>query len=415
MVRVRFPVEEGGDVRVVVIGGGLAGLTAADELRRAGSDVEVFEASERVGGRVWSVPFADLGIVERGAEFVLPGADELVGVASRFGLELRRKGMRYGSREPRGGEPTTVAELVDAIQSLDGRLPANATVAAALRDHGVRPAVAEALRSRVEISCTYTAEDLCADELVGVASHFGDFDTHTVHGGNMRIAECLATALDRAVHLRAPVTRVAQTDGGVRVSAPGGEVEADAAVIAVPARVMDEIAFDPPLGPSKQTATLRYGHAAKLFVRLEEAVPPSATQSVPGRFWCYTQLDRDGAPLPILGALAGSEQALAALEVDSGPERWLDAIEQLRPELRLDRSTTMLCSWHDQPWIRALQVARSLARPIDDEALASPVGRLSFAGEHTAGPVWHGTMEGAIRSGRRAAGEVLAAARLAPT
>jgi monoamine oxidase len=401
-------------VRVVVIGGGLAGLTAADELRRAGADVEVFEASERVGGRVWSVPFADLGTVERGAEFVLPGSEEIVGLADRFGLELRAKGMHYGSREPRGGEPTSVAELVGALESLDGRLPAGASVAAALRDRGVRPAEAEALRSRVEISCTYTAEDLGASELAAAASLFGEFETHTVHGGNMRLAECLAAALERPVYLGAPVTRIVHTDAGVRVDAPGGEVSADAAVVAVPARVMEDIAFEPGLPPTKDTASLRYGHAAKLFVRLDEAAPPSATQSVPGRFWCYTQLDRGGRPLPILGALAGTEEALAALEVDSGPERWLDAIEQLRPELRLDRSTTMLCTWHDQPWIRALQVARSLARPMDDEALASPVGRLHFAGEHTAGPVWHGSMEGAIRSGRRAAREVLAGAGLAP-
>jgi monoamine oxidase len=401
-------------VRVVVIGGGLAGLSAADELQQAGAEVEVWEASERVGGRVWSVPFADLGTVERGAEFILPGAEALVGLAVRFGLELRPKGMRYGSREPRGGEPTSVAELIDAVESLRGGLSPSVSVAEALRVHAVRPAVAEALRSRIEISCTYTAEDLGASELTAATSHFGDFETHTVHGGNMRLAECLAAALERPVHLGAPVMRVVRTDAGVRIGTPGGEVTADAAVVAVPARVMEDIAFEPPLPPAKRTSRLRYGHAAKLFVRLDEAVPPSATQSVPGRFWCYTQLDRDGQPLPILGALAGTEEALAALKVDSGPELWLDAIEQLRPDLRLDRSTAMVCTWHDQPWIRALQVARSLVRPMDEEALARPVGRLGFAGEHTAGPMWHGTMEGAIRSGRRAAREVLAAARLAP-
>ena len=101
-----------------MIGAGLAGLAAADELYRAGVDVEVFEASERVGGRVWSVPFADLGMVERGAEFVLPGADALVGLADRFGLRVRPKGMLYAAREPRGGEPTSVAELAAAVEGL---------------------------------------------------------------------------------------------------------------------------------------------------------------------------------------------------------------------------------------------------------------------------------------------------------
>src|SRR5512136_1784331 len=59
-------------VRVVIIGAGLAGLAAAGELHRAGADVRVLEARNRVGGRVWSMPFGE-GVIERGAEFILPG------------------------------------------------------------------------------------------------------------------------------------------------------------------------------------------------------------------------------------------------------------------------------------------------------------------------------------------------------
>jgi monoamine oxidase len=187
-------------------------------------------------------------------------------------------------------------------------------------------------------------------------------------------------------------------------------VSADAAVVAVPQRVLQDIVFEPSLPSTKDPRALKYAHGAKLFVRLEEPVPPSATHSVPGRFWCWTELELDGEPRPALSALAGPEEALAALEIDSGPGRWLDAIEELRPDLRLDRSSAMISTWHDQPWIRAVQVVRSVTHLMDDEALAAPVGRLSFAGEHTAGPVWHGSMEGAVRSGRRAAGEALAAA-----
>jgi monoamine oxidase len=90
-------------MKVIVVGAGFAGLAAADELSRGGADVQVFEARDRVGGRVWSVPFAG-AVVERGAEFVLPGYTEMTSAVARAGLRLVRKGTLYGYREPRGGE-----------------------------------------------------------------------------------------------------------------------------------------------------------------------------------------------------------------------------------------------------------------------------------------------------------------------
>ena len=60
-------------MRVIVVGAGFAGLAAADALATAGVDVLVFEARDRVGGRVWSQELPTGGVVEMGAEFILPG------------------------------------------------------------------------------------------------------------------------------------------------------------------------------------------------------------------------------------------------------------------------------------------------------------------------------------------------------
>jgi monoamine oxidase len=57
-------------------------------------------------------------------------------------------------------------------------------------------------------------------------------------------------------------------------------------------------------------------------------------------------------------------------------------------------------------WPGGAYSARSLSSPLDDESLAAPVGPIAFAGEHTAGN-WHGLMEGALRSGLRAAAQCL--------
>jgi monoamine oxidase len=109
-----------------------------------------------------------------------------------------------------------------------------------------------------------------------------------------------------------------------------------------------------------------------------------------------------------VGAFAGSREALDQLDVDNGPERWLGLLAELRPDLELDTTRVLLVTWHNQPRFRSMVVARSVSAPVDDDELARPIGRLAFAGEHTAGLEWHGTMEGAVRSGQRAARDVLA-------
>ena len=116
-------------MRAAVVGAGLAGLVAADELQRAGAEVVVLEARDRVGGRVWSRRLDNGAVVEMGAEFILAGNTELRALAERFGLGLWDKGMRYGQREPRGGAPVTPAELAEATMALGRRFGAECVVA----------------------------------------------------------------------------------------------------------------------------------------------------------------------------------------------------------------------------------------------------------------------------------------------
>jgi monoamine oxidase len=389
-------------VKVLVVGAGFAGLAAADELARSGADIEVFEARDRVGGRVWSVPFAG-ATVERGAEFILPHDRTVLATAERLGLPLVRKGTLYGNREPVGSRPVSRTEVIAAVKRL-GSSSHEGTLADVLRAGGLEPSVAEAIQARFEVSCAYPADDLDAAVLSEGAGAFGDFDTWTVAGGNDRIARSLAIGLGDAVRLSAPVRSVAWRDGEVRVAAGDHEAVADAAVIAVPASVLGAIRFEPELGAER--SAVRYGQAAKLFVGLRAPAPPSQVLSVDGRFWCYTQLGRNGEPLPVVGAFAGSPGALEALDLDSGPGRWLEALAALRPDLDLDLDCVLLSTWADDPWVRGAYSAASAAVPLDRERLAGPVGPLAFAGEHTAGG-WHGLMEGALRSGIRAAQHVL--------
>jgi monoamine oxidase len=397
-------------VRAAVAGAGLAGLSAADELRRAGAEVVVLEARDRVGGRVWSRELENGAVVEMGAEFILPGNTAVRDLAERFGLGLWDKGMRYGRREPRGGPPVRPDELAEAVEAIDravDRGPPELTARRLLDGLDIAPGAREAILARVEISSADSADRIVARDLAGIA-HIDDEPAPSIAGGNQRLALALAESLHPAVRLRSPVDRIAWSDGGVRLRAAGAELDADACVVAVPASVMNRIAFEPPLPDplAEATAAVAYGHAAKLFVPLLAAAPPSAVMSVPERYWTWTATGDGPGTQPVLSAFAGSRTALEGLEVTAGPGRWLDSIVRLRDDLDLDLEGAVLSSWSDDEWVAAAY-STSPPAPVT-AALERGAGPLAFAGEHTAGP-FAALMEGAVRSGRRAAATLLAA------
>jgi monoamine oxidase len=394
--------------RVVVVGAGFAGLAAAEALADRGAEVTVFEARDRVGGRVHSRQLDNGAVVELGAEFVLPGYEVLRETATRLDLELFEKGTLYGDREPRDGPPVTRAELVAAASAL--RDPGGGSIADALERLVPSAGAREAVAARLAVSSGYELDDQEASALAEGAAGFGDFPSHGVAGGNDRIALALAERLGGSVRTSTAVTGVTWSADGVLVRVGGDEIAADACVIATPAPHALELEWDPPLPRWKQEAlgAVRYGQAAKLFLPLAGAAPPSQTLSVPLRFWTWTQHDVSAA-----SSFAGSPSALELLDVDRGPGRWADAVKRLRPDLEYADAPPLLSTWHDDPWARGAYSARTLSSPLDDAALARSIGAVAFAGEHTAGR-WHALMEGALRSGLRAASEVeeLLAARV---
>lgn len=393
----------------VVIGAGLAGLVAAHRLSRAGSEVSVLEARDRVGGRTWSRRLDNGAVIEMGAEFILDGNTAVPELADELGLELWDKGMRYGNREPRGGIGTTAEQLAAGVREVDLALSALAGSAISVRELldrlEIEPGTREAVLARAEISSASSADEIPASDLAGLA-HIDTNPAPSVAGGNQTLALALAARLGDAVRLADPVARVTWWRSGVEVeTATGAQVAADAAIVAVPASVIDRVEFEPELPEAKRDAfaRVRYGHAAKLFVPLGEAAPVGAVMNVPDRYWCWTATGAGDQPMPVVSCFAGSPAALERLEVAAGPERWIESLAALRPDLALEPDGAVLCDWDADPWIAA---AYSIwPDPEVVGAIAEPVGPLAFAGEHLGG-AFNGLMEGAIRTGRAAA-EVL--------
>jgi len=196
----------------------------------------------------------------------------------------------------------------------------------------------------------------------------------------------------------------------VRVHTDDGEATADAVIVAVPMAVLRDMAFSPSLPKYLTAAWRRAGlaHNAKLHLPLTTPAAPSAVQSVPDRFWTWTATDESGHVQPVLHAFGGTEEGLAELDVAQGPDTWARRTAALRPELSVDLGRAMLTTWNDDQWAGESYSALTIEHAAGDDGLiAAPVGRVHFAGEHTAG-TWAGLMEGALRSGVRAADEVLA-------
>ncbi len=399
-------------MRVAVVGAGLAGLAAADALASAGHEPIVLEARDRVGGRVHSRELDNGAVVEMGAEFILPGCTAVLEATERFGLGLWDKGMRYGRRDPRGveiapgGMESAVAAIAAALGS--GESMEGVSVADLLGRLEIDDGAREAILARAEVSAAASADLVPAGELALLA-RVSDLPAPGIAGGNQRLAEAFADAVGHeAIRLGDPVRAISERPDHpcVVVATDGGEVEADRCIVAVPASVIDLIEFEPGLPPDVADAlgSISYGHAAKLFIPFGSdpaGVPASATLAVRDRYWAWTATGNGPGVQPVVNAFAGSSAALAGLGVEAGPAAWAEKLVALRGDLDLAGEDALLSTWDDDPWVGA---AYSVATPAHaQEVLTAAHGRLTFAGEHLGGEMG-ALMEGAIRSGRRAAG-----------
>jgi monoamine oxidase len=278
-------------------------------------------------------------------------------------------------REPRG-VPCTAEELQAAGRAVAraARESTASSVAEVVAGADLSPAAAEAVLARVEISAALGAERLGAEVLEHAAA-FEPLPSHRIAGGNQRLAEAMAERLGERVRLGVEVRNLDELEGHV--------------ILAVPLPALTR--FELPDWKRAAIDRAEMGHAAKLHVPLARPAATSAVMTVPGRYWCWTVAGQDG----VLNAFSGSPGALDRLAVSQCPDTWLESVTDLRPDLELVDGA-VLTTWPDGAYCAA---------GLDEDALAAPAGRLHFAGEHTAGP-WAGLMEGALRSGIRAAREI---------
>jgi monoamine oxidase len=391
-------------------------LAAASDLAGRGVDVAVLEARGRVGGRVLSVRLPNGEIAELGAEWIMPEDTAVLDLAARFGLEAVDARIDYRRREPWGPDTATPGEQQAFLLAADEALArlsdeGSAVLSVGLFLDGVEGASAErrAVRMRLQGTSATDLDHVTLRVLKGDGSFAGGTGPYRRIGvGNQALAEAIAGNL-ADVRTGTPVDEITHDRDGVTVRATGVEVPAAAAIVAVPAPIAARLRFDPAL-PAKVGAALRelpMGVASKLAIGVQGAPERRAVQNTELPLWCWVGDGAGGTPRKVLASFAGSELAEEGLRTASGDaSTWLERLREMNPDLILD-GVPMMKAWVTDPRAMGAYSAWD-ARSWDRQAeFHRRVGRVCFAGEHTAGPRHHGTMNGAILSGRRAARQAL--------
>ncbi len=427
--------------RVLVCGGGLAGLTAARSLIDRGADVHLIEARNRLGGRVWTVrdPGFDNIPIEAGGEFIDGEHHEIRKLVADSGLTLQvilREGFGlaldvHGRVQLFKGQRPIWTEFKRALSHEAALLRAaecdwHSTAASAIARHsldallGARRASDEVRAMAQGLSGFYLADADQMSALPGVELSMqptdpGHVTLSRIKGGNDRLIQKLAARKGLKVSLQLEAKRIEHGARGVtlRVADRGGKMAAltaDYLVMTAPAPVVRDLEFTPALPATLRMAlkALTTGPATKAHLLFDRAWwrqkdHPQAwgTNLDTGAVW-----EAAGARPGILTLLAGGRASKAfrdLLEL-GGPQRlvrrlsWLGETEDVRDF----RSTT----WELDRFARAgYMVFGTGFKPEWRSELWRAVGRIAFAGDHTSRN-WHGYMNGAVESGARAARDI---------
>jgi monoamine oxidase len=427
--------------RVVVIGAGFSGLAAAYELTRAGYDVTVVEARNRVGGRILS--FSDLvpgKNVEGGGEFLGLNHPTWMAYAKQFKLELLEvteedaeapivlDGKRLSSDESDAlweeleetssllnADAAKVTDAFEPWRTPDAEALDRRTLASWIDAVDASPLCKAGLRAMMTADNGMVTEwqsylgNLAMIKGGGLESYWSDSETHRCAGGNQQLALRLASAVgNNRVLLRSAVRRVAVTERGATVTlASGRAIETDHVVLTAPPSVWNRIAFDPVL---PTTLMPQMGSNVKCLIALKnrfwrraELAPDSFTDGPIHLSWDGTDGQPGGAAA--LVTFSGGPAAEQTREWAPGAriENHVAALERIYKGIRPAFIRARYMDWPGDTWSKA---SYSFPAPgqvtTQGPTLRQGLSRLQFAGEYTS-YAFMGYMEGALESGAAAA------------
>lgn len=439
--------------RVLVLGAGMSGLTAALALHRRGHDVEVLEYQDRVGGRLISVPLKGGQFTEGGGGHFRTNMPLVCGYIQKFKLPLLSLNdgcPRYhvGGKTGDGALTTPwpwavsddernvdlssllarylVRAGINLNTVLDKAWPDPATLdkfdKLTLKDLLKSVGASDAFIKLVDAhSAEATVDTAVLALLPDFAYHYADRNLFRIAGGNDRLPRAMAEILGKRIHLSTPVVSIKQTAAQVIITSKDGkEWVADEVVSTIPFPVLREIEIEPKLLPRKQELVNKLGWSPVVKVYVQTKTAPWLQKGVRG--WPMAASDR---PWERVVDITGNEPGghgnvffyltgknAAAYLRRSKETRANEILAQFRadlPDLLDDVITIGEFSWPDQPWVKAAFADLPVGGGWMIKEWQIPEGRLHFAGDFTT--LKSGWVEGAIESGLRAAQQIDSGAR----
>jgi monoamine oxidase len=453
----------------IVVGAGIAGLTAAREIVRAGKSVLVVEARDRVGGRIWNHALGGGDVSERGGTFVGPTQGHMLNLMDAYkidkfdtyntGNNVYISGgnkMTYSDTGPTGTAPpdpaitADLAQIVTRMDDMSTQVPVDAPWQAAsaadwdgqtletwvkanqanpqffkLVPAATRPIFGAEPR---ELSLLFTLFYIASS---GDETHPGTFERNfnTRDGGQMwRLAGgsqtlCFRIAdetLKRRVYLNRPVRRIIQSGTGVQVVCDNLVLRGQRVIVAIPPTLAGRIDYAPLLPFQRDQLMQRLGQGALTKVAASYDTPFWRAKGLNG-----TGINTDGlvtatfddspnrpnGPGVVFGFVGGDKcREYARLSEADRRSRVLAEFAAFFGDEALKPKDYFDTTWATEQWSRGCPVGihpPGLLLAYGDQ-IRQPQGRIHWAGTETSN-YWNGYMDGAVRSGERAAKEVLGA------
>jgi monoamine oxidase len=449
---------------VVIVGAGLAGLTAARNLVKAGHSVVVLEARDRVGGRTLNHKLPDGQAIEAGGEYVGPTQTRVLALARSVGIGtyktynegenvLIHDGVRSTYPATPGipnppEDPNVFKESIGLLAPADSvakqvgvKAPWRAKLATKLDKQTIDQWVRENSQSPllppildVVNQAIYGKDSKQISELfdafytaaAGDAKHPGAYarlitatggaQDSRFKGGSQEIALKVAAKLGKRIHLNTPVRSVTRTSKGVKVVGAGVTVEAKRVIVAVPPVLAREIKFSPALPAAKQKLLARYTPGDMIKAQVVYPTPWWRAKGFSGQ-WAitngpagvtYDNTPESGAPGVIMGFVGGRfAKVFRTLDSVGRKQALVGQVAAAFGDEAHGDSDYADMDWTAEAYTRGCPTGSMSPNVLSRYGahIRPPIGRIHWAGTETA-DYWAGYMDGAVRSGERAAEEV---------